>query len=151
MALAHLFRSLDPKPYAVIGIDSDFFIMEGVHRYIPLNHFDTGEGPLGNITARAFTRELVAATLDIPEEHLADLAALCGNDTTDAFLDKHPVLATLGLKVRLPARALLAPLRDKTISTPPPRLACLFRITPPLPPLPPPLPPHLPRNAWSCA
>lgn len=91
--MAALLRSR-PRAFALLGSDSDFFVMQGV-RYIPFKLLDMH--PDGDLQARVYTPELVAASLGLPVDRLSDLASLCGNDTTDAFLDKHPLLADLGL------------------------------------------------------
>ena len=99
IAMAHLLRTR-PGGYAILGADSDFFLMEGV-RYIPFCHLDICGGD-GDVMARVYTPELVAGSLSMPVDRLADLASLCGNDTTDAYLDKHPIVSLLGLEAVTP-------------------------------------------------
>ncbi len=82
-----------PGAYAILGNDSDFFLMRGA-RFVPLQHLRVDDG---RVLARVFTPESVAAALGLPEPRLHELAALCGNDITAEFIDRHCVARALGL------------------------------------------------------
>ena len=83
-----------PGAYAIIGNDSDFFLMRGV-RFIPLQYLTFSHD--GRLLARVFTPESVASALGLPESRLHELAAICGNDITSEFIDRHTVASVLGI------------------------------------------------------
>jgi hypothetical protein len=84
-----------PGAYAVLGNDSDFFLMRGA-RFIPLQHLEVT--PDGLVHARVFSPEMVAEALRLSPDRLHELAALCGNDITTEFVDKHAVARALGIQ-----------------------------------------------------